>query len=88
MAISRFTANEAARAGLRPDRIVVTPCGASGAATPERALPTLKALGFLGLVLVVASIVAGRALLGPSPDGAGTLRHPIDPYQQNAVGFG
>ena len=47
MAISRFTAREAARAGVRPNRIVVTPCGATEPGAPERALQTVEALGLV-----------------------------------------
>ena len=46
MAISRFTAAEAERAGLRPERIVLTPCGATAPA-PAPGRGRLEALGLV-----------------------------------------
>ncbi|MGI8793595.1 MAG: hypothetical protein ACR2H3_10530 [Acidimicrobiales bacterium] len=41
------------------------------------------------LGLVIAAILVGKALLGgPGPQGAGTLRDPIDASQQTALDFG
>jgi len=51
------------------------------------------AWAIVGLALVIASILVGKALLAPghqgaAPQGAGTLRDPIDVSQQTAVEFG
>ena len=42
----------------------------------------------VGLVLVIAAILVGEALLGPGPQGSGTLRDPIVASQQTALDFG
>ncbi|MGI8731387.1 MAG: hypothetical protein ACR2LK_15640 [Solirubrobacteraceae bacterium] len=43
----------------------------------------------VGLGLVIAAILVGKALLGdPGPQGAGTLRDPIDASQLTALDFG
>jgi phosphatidylinositol alpha-1,6-mannosyltransferase len=47
MAVSRFTAEEAAKAGIPGERIVVTPLGATPSATPERADAVLRELGLI-----------------------------------------
>ncbi len=47
MAVSRFTALEAGRAGFRPGRIVVTPNGAARPAAPGRAGEIVEALGLV-----------------------------------------
>jgi phosphatidylinositol alpha-1,6-mannosyltransferase len=47
MAISRFTAHEAATAGLRSSRIVISPPGAAEPALPGQAVPILEALGLV-----------------------------------------
>jgi phosphatidylinositol alpha-1,6-mannosyltransferase len=47
MAVSRFTASEAAKAGIPSDRIVVTPLGATGPGPPERSDAVLRALGLI-----------------------------------------
>lgn len=49
----------------------------------------LAGWAIVGLGLVVAAILVGKALLGgPDPQGAGTLRAPIDASQQTALDFG
>jgi phosphatidylinositol alpha-1,6-mannosyltransferase len=47
MAVSRFTASEAARAGIPRERIVVTPLGATPPANPNGADAVLRALGLI-----------------------------------------
>jgi phosphatidyl-myo-inositol dimannoside synthase len=47
MAISRFTASEAAKAGIPRDRIVVTPLGATPPAIPNGADAVLRGLGLI-----------------------------------------
>jgi len=61
------------------------------ASTRERSDWSLRPAGWalVGLVLVFAAILVGKALLGgPDPQGAGTLRAPIDASQQTALDFG
>jgi phosphatidyl-myo-inositol dimannoside synthase len=47
MAVSRFTAKEAAKAGIPGERIVVTPLGATPPTAPERADAVLRELGLM-----------------------------------------
>jgi len=42
----------------------------------------------VGLGIVIAAILVGKVVLGPGPQGVGTLRDPIDASQQTALEFG
>jgi phosphatidylinositol alpha-1,6-mannosyltransferase len=65
MAISRFTASEAAKAGIPRERIVVTPLGATPPAIPNRADAVLRELGLMSGKQVVPFFLTVSRLTEP-----------------------
>ena len=65
MAVSRFTASEAAKAGIPSERIVVTPLGASPPSTPDGADDILRELGLMSGEQVVPFFLTVSRLTEP-----------------------